>query len=223
MAFAVVVAALAASPVPATADGIEILEAVGALPSQEPIEVLLRVRRDASVATPFAEKQAGQLIVVCGDLRLDASGDRPVILARSLCNAAPDQFLNEVSLVGRIAGDAKQTSSGKSASRSLAINRYVQKEETTDWYRLRGYGYTMQRLIDAPKGALVEVTGAFEQRTSQSGGTYIEIKARTIRVHGKSKRNAEQQGQAPASSSAAGYSHADFMGEPNDDMPSDWS
>ena len=222
MAFAVVVAALAAPPVPATADGIEVFEAVGALPSQDPIEVLLRVRRDASVATAFAEKTAGQLIVICGDLRLDSTGDRPVILGRSLCNAFPDQFINEVSLVGRLAGDAKQTGSGKSASRSLAVNRYVQKEEHTDWYRLRGYGYTMQRLIDAPKGALVEVTGAFEQRTSKSGGTYFEVKARTIRLHGKSKRTTEQQGAAP-NSSAVGYAHADFLGEPSDDMPSDWS
>lgn len=224
MATATVVAVLAAPPAPVMVGDTEYLGAVAATVGPEPLELLLHCRQGSAAATAYASKTAGQHLIASGDLSLDTEGNVPILMARVLCDAAPEQFLNEVCIVGRIAGEAKQTSSGKSAARTLAVNRYTGQQEHTDWFRLRGYGYTMERLIKTPKGALVEVTGALERRTSKSGAAYVEVKARTIRVHGKSKKGTEAGGIDPASgTTAAGYDHSEFLGEPNDDMPSDWS
>ena len=95
----------------------------------------------------------------------------------------------------------------------------MKPEEVPDWFKVRGYGYTMQRLTDIPKGALVEVNGMLTQQTSQKGEHYVEIKSRKIKVHSKSKAGGNSD--SASGTSAAGYDHEAFTGE--SEMPDNWN
>lgn len=219
MSSATIITALAAPPTPTTAGGKEILEALAATQAQTPLQLLLRVRGGSGVASAFSTKTTGDLVIVSGDLILDDDGNQGILYCRVCCDAAPSQYLNEVTIVGRLGPEGRVASSGKSACRSVAVNRFVAGEEVTDWYPVRGFGYTMEKLQGAPKGALVSVSGSLDQRTSKEGSAYIEIKARTLRIHGKPKGG----GNPAAGTTAHGYDHSDFTGESADDMPFDWS
>lgn len=213
MTTACVIASLAAEPVVTSSTGRETLESFAQTTSSEPCSFLLRTFPGSRHATFLSSCKAGHLLIIAGDLTLQ--DDTPIIYAHALCNASPEQYLNEVVLVGRIAGESKVTASGKSASRSLAVNRFVKGEEITDWWKIRGYGeYMLERLNKATKGSLVSVTGCLEQRTSQSQQTYPEIKIRSLKLHGKSKPRTSE-------SNAPGYSPEDFTGM--NQMPHDWN
>lgn len=180
--------------------------------SSDPCSFFLRTVSGSRNAAFLGSCTVGSLLIASGDLTLQ--DDNAVIYAHSLCHAVTEQYLNEVVLVGRLAGDVKVTSSGKSASRSLAVNRYVNREEVTDWWRIRGYGeYMIERFNSINKGSLVSVTGCLEQRTNQNKEAYCEIKARSIRVHRNPKaKNSE--------SNAVGYDREDFTGM--NQMPHEW-
>lgn len=220
MSYCTIVVALAAAPVQTVADGKEVLEAYATTTTGEPVSILLRVRTTASTAKAFATKTQGDRLLASGDLILSENGNEAVLYGRVLCDATEDQYLNEILVVGRLSSAAKVTESAKSCSRSLAVNRYSAGSEHTDWYRLRGYGYTMEKLKDTPKGALVSVAGILEQRTNRQGDPYLEVKCRTLLVHSKSKVGTGSSDLA-AGTKASGYSHADFTGE--SDMPHDWN
>lgn len=213
MTTACVIASLAAEPVVCDSTGRETLESFAQTTSSDPCSFLLRTFSGSRNATFLSSCQAGQLLILAGDLTLQE--DTPVIYAHALCKAEPDQYLNEIVLVGRIAGENKVTASGKSASRSLAVNRFVKGEELTDWWKIRGYGdYMLERLNKVPKGSLVSVTGCLEQRFNQNKQPYPEIKIRSIKLHGKSKPKTSE-------SNASGYAPEDFNGM--NQMPHDWN
>lgn len=214
------IVSLAAQPVSTNIDGRETIEAFASTVGGDPANVLLRAVATTSTAKLFAGKQAGDIVIIAGDLTLIDEGNTPTVKVRVLCDATKDQYLNEVTIVGRLAGDARAAESAKSASRSLAVNRFNNGKEITDWYTVRGFGFSKEKLEKAVKGTLVSVTGALEQRTNRNGQTYCEIKARTIRLHGKPKSSAGQHDLSGGK--AAGYSHEDFLDSDND-MPSNWN
>lgn len=218
MSTATFVVALAAPPAGTQLGGKEALEAFASTNGRDPSSVLLQCHAGTSAAGVFATKAANDLLIVSGDLTLDDSGNTPLLYTRVICDATADQYLNEVNLVGRIAGDPKVTDSGKSCSRSVAVNRYIAGEEKTDWYKVRAYGYALDKLAKAPKGALVSVSGMLEQRTSREGQPYPEIKARVIKIHGRPKGTSSPAD--PSAGKAAGYSSEDFT---SPEMPWDWS
>lgn len=218
------VAQLAAKPsaMPPPPGGRELIGVTANLAGPNPIALLLQCRADSSLGPALLTYNAGDLLIASGDLALDESGNLPVLTARVLCRAHSDQYLNEISAVGRLAGDgAKLAESGKSASRSLAVNRYAAGEEQTDWWKIRGYGWATERLGQLAKGALIELSGSLEQRTTKAGGSYCEIKIRTLKSHAKSRAQAGATPDPAKGTSAAGYAHADFTTPP--ELPTDWS
>lgn len=218
MSTATFVVALAAPPAGIQIGGKEALEAFAATNGRDPSSVLLQCHAGSSAAGVFATKNANDLLIVSGDLTLDQSGNTPLLYTRVICDATPNQYLNEVNLVGRLAGEPKVTDSGKSCSRSVAVNRYIGGEEHTDWYKVRAYGFALDKLANAPKGALVSVSGMLEQRTNREGQPYPEVKARIIKVHGRPRNSASPAD--PSAGKAAGYSAEDFN---SPEMPWDWS
>lgn len=218
MSTATFIVALAAPPARTTLGEKEALEAFAATLGREPATVLLQCHAGTNAATALAAKQANQLLIVSGDLTLAESGNTPQLYTRVICDAHPDQYLNEVSIVGRLAGDAKVTESAKSCSRTVAVNRYSGGEEQTDWFKVRAYGYAKDKLAEAPKGALVSVSGILDQRTNREGQPYPEIKIRLLKVHGKPKGGSTSQD--PSEGKAAGYSNEDFT---SPEMPWNWS
>ena len=229
--------ALGAAPVSDIRDGVEVLEACAQTSAEkDPVPVLVRVRKIAKgktskLAEGFASKKAADLIIAEGELILEKESqgslqhERAVLIATSICDGYPNQFLNNVTIVGRMIKEAKTTETGVSASRTVVVNRYVKKsdqekpEEVPDWFKVRGFGFTKQRLIDTPKGALVEVNGMLMPQTSRKDEQYVEIKSRKIKVHSKSKAGGNND---PASgTSAAGYDHESFTGD--SEMPDNWN
>lgn len=217
MSTAFLIVTLASQPTTAEINGKESLEAYAATCGREPTQLLLQCYASTTLGGLFATKNADDLIIVSGDLLLDADGNTPRVIMRAMCNGHPDQYLNEVNVVGRLTGDVRLAESNKSCSRSLAVNRYTNNEEHTDWFQVRGFGYAKDRLEGAPKGALVSVSGILDQRTNREGKTYPEIKARTVKIHGKPR---DTSATDPSGGKAAGYSQADFDGK---DCPIDWS
>lgn len=211
--------ALAAQPVSTDIEGRDTIEAFANTIGGDPANVLLRAVSTTTAAKLLAAKQAGDILIVCGDLSLTDEGNTPTLKVRVVCDATKDQYLNEVTIVGRLAGDARAAESAKSASRSLAVNRFTNGKEATDWFTVRGFGFAKDKLEKTVKGTLVSVTGALEQRTNRNGQPYCEIKARTIRLHGKPKSTSQHD---LSGGKAAGYSHEDFLDTDND-MPSNWN
>lgn len=221
VSYATLVARLTADPAAKTANGKEVLECTAQTVHSDPASLLVRVIAGTNVASAFATKTNEQILIVSGDLILDEN-QLPILYARVICDAHPDQFLNEVTIVGRIAGEAKVTESGKSASRSLAVNRYVDGKELTDWFKIRGFGYWRDRLEAAPKGALVSVAGFLDQRNTREGGSYCEVKVRALRLHSKSKAKGGGSSNPAEGTTAAGYASEDFSGEDAESMPFNW-
>ncbi|MGA1172022.1 MAG: hypothetical protein ACO3TN_06865, partial [Aquiluna sp.] len=81
-------------------------------------------------------------------------------------------------------------------------------------------GYQMDKLLSAPKGSLVAITGSFEQRTNRDGDPYAELKGRNIRVYERGKGDGTARNMA-AGTKAVGYDHKDFESS-LDVMPGDW-
>jgi single-stranded DNA-binding protein len=209
---------LAAQPAPAESLGREVIEVFAATNGKDPVNVLLRTSASSSAAEALKAKQAGDFIVVAGDVFLE--DDQPTIYVRTVCEIPKDCYLNEVCIAGRMVGEARVSDSNKSAVRKLPVSRYVKSEEITDWFNVRGYGSMMERLVDTPSGSLVFVTGSLNQLTSRDGSPYCEIRGRTIRVF---RRGTGASGVNQAEGTkAAGYSHKDFADAAND-MPFDWS
>lgn len=221
MAYCTLAVALAAAPALAIARDKEVWECTANTTAPEPVNLLLRFRNGSKVAQVFATKANGARLIISGDLSLeDDPGNFPVVTGHMLCDAHEDQFVNEVVLIGRLSKESKVTETQKSASRSLAVNRYIGRDEHTDWFRLRGYGYSKDKLINAPKGSLVSAHGCLEQRKNRDGNPYLEVKCRNVRVHNKAKGGLSNPA---AGTSAAGYDQEDFEQPSNNDMPFNWN
>lgn len=217
MAHSVIAVALAAPPEPSVVNGKEVLEAYATTTGKEPVNLLLRVRNGSTAAAAFATKTTGSHLLASGDLLLSDESGSSVLFMNMFCDAVDKQFINETTVVGRLTGEAKSSPTQKSARRSLAVNRYPSKDqEVTDWYQLRGFGFLMEKLINAPKGSLIEAQGCLEQKTNKDGNQYLELKCRSIRVHNRGKG----QSNPAEGTSASGYDAESFNGS---DMSTDWS
>ena len=217
MAYSTIAVALGTTPGPSVANGKEVLECYANTTGTEPVTLLLRVRNGSAAAAAFATKASGSQLLVSGELTLNDATGASVLLVSTFCDAFEKQFINETVVVGRLSGEAKSSPTQKSVSRSLAVNRYQNNEEITDWFRLRGFGFVMEKLTKAPKGALVSVHGCLEQRTNKEGHPYLELGCRSLRVHNEPKGQADPA----AGTSASGYDSESFNG--SSDMSTDWS
>lgn len=225
VSYASVIVALADQPVAIVADGKEFLSAAASIQGSQPVKVSIRARATSSAAKALQAKATGDLLIASGDISLAPDNGVPVITATVVCDAHTDQYLNEVVIVGRIGSDSRLAESGKSVKRSVAVNRYLKASdsdepvEITDWYGVRAFGFTKQKLEAAGKGALVQVTGVFDQLTNAKQEAFCEIKARSIRVH----KGRKAGGNDPASgTTAAGYDQESFLGDA-DDIAANWS
>lgn len=217
MTTATLVVALASAPAGIQIGGKEALEAYASIVGREPTALLLQCTATSAAARVLTHKQANDLCLISGDL-IFSEDDQPLVYLRVLCDAHADQYLNEVTIVGRIAGEAKVTESAKSCSRSVAVNRFSGGKEHTDWFKVRGFGFSKDRLESIPTGSIVAVAGSLEQRTNRDGNPYCELKARTVKVFAKGKGGTASD---PSAGRAAGYSQEDFSGA--NDMPFDWN
>lgn len=220
LAYCTLAVALAATPTRSVAYDKEVWECYANTTAPEPVNLLLRFRNGSKVAQVFATKQPGARLIIAGDLIIEGENNNTVLCGHMLCDAHEDQFVNEVVVIGRLSKESKVTETQKSASRSLAVNRYIGRDEHTDWFRLRGYGYSKDKLVNAPKGSLVSANGCLEQRKNRDGNPYLEVKCRNVRVHNRAKG---AQGPNPAAgTSAVGYDQEDFE-SPSNDMPFNWN
>lgn len=179
------------------------------------IQLRAMARPGSSIANALLAQAVGNLVILTGDITLDGDGNLPILNLRSLCKGYEDQFLNEVSVTGRLSGVLKEAD--KSDSSSLAVNRMVAGEEKTDWFRIRCFGANRERLADAPKGALVTASGILEMRTTKEDRPYVEIKVRVLHLHAKAGAHNAAEGKE-----AVGYSNADFDGGDAPACPADW-
>lgn len=211
--------ALAAQPADTVAHGKQVLEVFASTNGKDQVPVLLRCVSGSKTAEAMKSKAAGQTLIVAGDLLLENS--QPVLFVRTLCDVPADAYVNEVTITGRLAKEARVAESNKSASRSVAINRWNNGEEVTDWFNVRGYGYTMERLVALPVGSLVAIEGSLDLRTNRDGQPYAEIKGRSIRTFERGK-GGRAIGNLAAGTKGIGYEQSDFEGSA-DAMPLDWA
>lgn len=205
--------------------GKKLLHHDGIIPANEPIDIILELKPDGKTAEAISEPGT---YLIAGELRKHqvSEGDEktaeiPVVRVLVASPAAEGQFLNEVSLVGRTGGEAKEAGSGKSSRVGVAVNRYRQvkgknePEELTDWYGCRGFGYTKEKLEKLKSGSLVEVQGCLSQLHNRDGQPYFELTLRSIRSHGKGSGKGAGAGSAPKESAdTAGY--GDFEENPEE-------
>jgi single-stranded DNA-binding protein len=232
MAYATATVIVKGPPSPVIEHGKELFTAPAEIPGEPPVRVQLAVPATASSLARFQETATGSQLIVSGPLSLISEGkvsdgkqpskDLPRIVALVVCPATEEQFLNEAVLVGRIGGEAKEASSGKSTKRSMAINSYHKDPATgeiveeTDWHGLRGFGFNQQKLARLASGSLVEVAGALSQMTSKAGDPYPEVKVRSISSH----KGGKGGGDLAKGTKAAGYDSSAFAGEEFD--PDAW-
>lgn len=219
MSTATLVVALAAQPADTVAHGKQVLEVFASTNGKDQVPVLLRCVAGSKTAEAMKPKAAGQTMIVAGDLLLENS--QPVLFIRTLCDVPADAYVNEVTITGRLAKEARVAESNKSASRSVAVNRWSNGEEVTDWFNVRGYGYTMERLVALPVGSLVAIEGSLDLRTNRDGQPYAEIKGRSIRTFERGKGGKGVTNLA-AGTKGIGYEQSDFEGSA-DSMPLDWA
>lgn len=206
-------------------NGKESFCAAAEIPGDPAVRVQLWAPASASALKQLQEAQPGDRLIVSGPLSLTDTGNLPRITALVVCPATAEQYLSEAVLVGRIGSDTKLAESGKSAKRSVAVNRYRRNPETdetveeTDWYPVRAFGFNMQKLEGLAKGALIQVAGTLAQMTSAKGEAYPELKARSITVH---KGRKGGQNDPSKGSKATGYDAEAFMGDPAD-ISLDWN
>lgn len=225
VSYATAVVTLGSDPVSATALGREYVEALAQIRGKEPVNVLVRAYANGQAAKAFMDYKPEQAIVVSGEIELDQpDGNMPVLITAVIAPATPEQYLNEVVVVGRIGSEAREAESGKSAKRSVAVNRYYREAgaeevtEVTDWFGVRGFGLTKERLEAIPIGSLVEVNGSLSQMTSSKGAPYSEVKARSVKVH---KAGTGGSRDLASGTATAGYDQATFEGQAGD-CPPNW-
>lgn len=199
--------------------------AAARIPSNEPITVNLFSAQETAAGQWLMDKAPGATLLVSGALSLDPDSGVPQLYVQVACIATPEQFINELVLVGRLSGDVREAP--KSISRSLAVNGFNRstREPFTEWYTFRGFGGLKERLAGATKGSLCSVAGSLQQRENRESKTYYEVTARSFQVHRKGGSSGSgNYSSAPAGKDAVGYAQSDFGA----DMPpglniEDWS
>lgn len=203
--------ALAAQPVGTTIGEKEVVEVFASIRHHEQLPLLLRTYANREPATALLSKTNGDLLLVTGELSLDQNGDIPVLMAWSLCAAYENQYFNEVTLIGRATSAVRSSESNLSSSRTLGVNRFLNREPVTDWFKVRGFGRAKEDLEKLDKGTLAAVNGTLSSCTNAQGKPYCEIKARKVKPIAKPSGSSSGRGPNPAAgTAAAGYSHDDF-------------
>jgi single-stranded DNA-binding protein len=189
------------------------------IPGEPPVQVELLTKPGSKLQEALAARAAGDRVLVAGFLTAreleDDAGQVPVVTICMVCPATEEQFCNEVTVVGRVGAEAR--SAEKSAKTSLALNRYRQNpadpdgdpEELTDWIGVRGFGFTKGKIEKLAKGTLLEVAGSLVQMSNAKKLPFFEVRARSIRSHGKGK-GGRGSAVAPKNTSSVGYSASDF-------------
>ena len=216
MSTASILTKIASRPTLEAVSGSELATCETLTDDAQKIQLRVVARPGSATANSLLDQEVGSLVILTGDITLDGDGNLPVMNLRSFCKAHEDQFLNEASVTGRLSGQVREAD--KSISSSLAVNRLENGEEKVDWFRIRCFGANRERLLDAPKGALVTASGILEMRTSKEGTPFVEVKVRVLRLHARARGHDAADGKE-----AAGYSNADFDGSDAPPMPADWS
>lgn len=191
------------------------------VPGDNPVELELRAKPGSKLAEAVATHPVGGRLLISGFLSAidlgekGEDGQRPAIALCVVCPATTEQHLNEVTLVGHVGGEARVAE--KSAKVSLALNRYRKNPEDpdgdlieeTDWIGVRGFGFVKGKIEKLSKGGLLEVAGSLSQMTNAKKQPYFEVRARSIRSHGKGK-GGKSASVAPKSTSSVGYSAEEF-------------
>jgi single-stranded DNA-binding protein len=226
MSYASLIVAMTDQPTQQSFDGKELICAHATVQGSQPIHIAVQAIPGTAPGDALLAKKQDDLLIVSGAVSLIDDGNTPLVTASVICDAHPDQYLNEVVIVGRLSGETRLAGSGKSACRSIAVNRYRKKSddaepvEETDWYPIRGFGHNRDKLERVAKGSLVQVAGIFNQMTNAKDEPYCEIRARNIRVH----RSGGSGGNPAAGTKAAGYDHESFMGSADSiGTNSDWT
>jgi hypothetical protein len=221
VSYASAVVVLTDAPRQHVENGREFVTVSAQVPSdQRPIPVLVRAYADSAAAKALTEKAAGARLLISGDVQLTKEPEQPLITATVICPAYDDQYLCEVSLVGRVGGEPRDAD--KSTKRSIAINRYLPNPdggdpiEETDWFGCRAFGKTKDRFSKVDIGSLVQVSGSFSQMANAKGEPYVEVKVRGLRTH----KGGKGGGNPAVGTAAVGYDQASFEG--NDDISSNW-
>jgi len=220
---------LASAPLQEVVNQKEVLQAFAETPTPEPVVIQITANTGTSIADRLNSKKQGDLVIISGSINLDDSGKNLVMNPHVLCDAHPDQFLNEINIVGRLGGEPKQAE--KSCRRSVAENRYSGKDpatgkakENTDWWLVRGYKFNRTKLEKAPKGSLVSISGTVVTRKNKDDQPYIEITMRKMTSHKRGKGGAAPD--PAANTTAVGYDPSAFEGDSDDnvdDLPSNWN
>lgn len=216
MSYACSVVEITDTPATVSRHGKEFISASGQIPSgQEPVLVTVRAYANSKAAEFLSKETSGSRILIAGEVALSEEPQQPIITAFACCTAHQDQYLNEVSLVGRLGSEPR--ASDKSTKRSIAANRYYPNPdggdpiEETDWYGCRTFGNSQERFSKAEIGSLLEVAGSFSQMKNGKGEPFVEVKVRSFRVHkGRSSSN------PAAGTTAVGYDQSSY--EKNDDF-----
>ena len=212
---AYVTVTLASTPTANVREGQEVVEVYASTPSESPVNFLLRTRTGTAMASSLLQKQKDQLVLVTGELLIEDK-NTTVLNLRTMNDAFDGQFINEANITGRVCKDAKAAE--KSSSVNVAVNRYSvingASKESTDYFRVRGYGKLKDRFEKLSKGSLIELSGMVVTMRNREGAEYIELKARFMQVHSKSKGGGG--GNPAPKSNAVGMDDSDFQG---DDMP----
>lgn len=223
---AILVATLGSDPTQTVINGQEYLECFASVSTGDSdLPIILRsFTKKTGCTSVLRTKKKDDLVMISGELSLVSDKDSPndglpVVGLNSICSATKDQYFNEAILVGRFSGQAKDTDSQKSASRTLAVNRYPGGNQVTDWFRVRGYDKLRTKLMDSPKGTVCEVSGMLTPQKGADGKVFLEVKCRYCRVHQKGSGGKNTIDPAKGTS-AAGYDHESFTGNDEaEEMP----
>lgn len=208
-----------ASPAVATEEeGHEVLEVHAQISGERPAPILLRAVASTTAAEYLKTRQGGDHVLACGELIIERETDQAILQSWSISAALPEQYLNEVTLVGRLTNEPRGSGSAKSVSRTVAVNRYANETQLTSFFQVRGYGYARDKLETIPKGSIVHANGVLEAMENKEGKPYCEIKIRKLRTL---ERNYKDGSDPAKGKQAGGYSHKEFTAEAGD-MPAQW-
>lgn len=225
---AIFVATLAIDPFQTVINDKEFVETRGVVNGSN-VEVIFRApATKEGPSTHLKKKKRDDLILLSGELQLAEKNTPDVgtatVVVYSCSDATKEQFINEVTIVGRFCKDYKEAE--KSCARNVVCNRYrrvqgqEKPEQISDFFRIRGFGAWKERIMKSSKGALVELNGVLTEEKDKAGKPYPVVKLRKLRTFQKGSGGQADPAQEKA---ASGYEPSQFLGLDDDNMPtSNW-
>lgn len=130
----------------------------------------------------------------------------------------------QITLVGYLGGDPKSNQVGDHTvvNFSVAANRKVKGEDTTDWFSVAAWGKLGDLCLRyLTKGRQVIVAGTFEPRTYESNGgekrMSLDVRANEVHFIGERGGGGEQQHSAGVPPEESGFQPAPTGGGSHDD------